>query len=161
MFNYSRAGAKNRSEIPFFKWPPTPLLLKEMGRRKSSLSLKWNYLQIDFFFHSSYKVQKYTTPCTRTSFIPGFIFVSTIFVQNEKCSPFLELTPRPLRIPRGVTNISKDWADFCQTQEFWCHFFSFVLGRKCPFWLWEGALRLSKEPSQKSKGTFLRENDER
>ena len=38
----------------------------------------------------------------------GFIFVFTIFVQNEKWSPFLELTPTPLQMPRDVTNISED-----------------------------------------------------
>ena len=53
-------------------------------------------------------------------------FARTIFVQNGKCSPFLQLTPTPWQMPRDVTNISEDWADFCQCQEFWCHFLSFV-----------------------------------
>ena len=38
----------------------------------------------------------------------GFIFVRTIFVQNGKWSPSLELTPTPRQMPRDVTNISED-----------------------------------------------------
>ena len=70
-------------------------------------------------------------------YISGFIFVRTVFVQNWKCSPFLKLTPKHWQMPRDVTNISKDWADFCQCQEFWCHFLSFIFSEKWPFWLWE------------------------
>ena len=35
-------------------------------------------------------------------------FVRTIFVQNRKWSPFLELTPTLRQMPRDVTNISED-----------------------------------------------------
>ena len=69
----------------------------------------------------------------------GFIFVCTFFVQKEKCSPFLELTPTLWQMPQDVTNISEDWADFCQCQEFWCHFLSFIFLEWWPFWLWEDA----------------------
>ena len=80
--------------------------------------------------------------------------VAPIFVQNGNCSPFLKLTPTPRQMPRDVTNISEDWADFCQCQEFWCHFLSFVFSEKWPFWLWEGALSLSKSPLKVKRDIF-------
>ena len=36
---------------------------------------------------------------------------------------------------------------FASCQEFWCHFLSFIFSGKWPFWLWEGALSLSKSPN--------------
>ena len=40
-----------------------------------------------------YVHQEHDIPCQMEATISGFIFVRTIFVQNRKCSPFLELTP--------------------------------------------------------------------
>ena len=89
----------------------------------------------------------------------GFIFVRTIFVHKGKCSLFLELIPTLWQMPWDVTNISEDWADFCQCQEFWCHFLSFALSGKWPFWLWEGALSPSQKALSKSKRIFLWESE--
>ena len=94
--------------------------------------------------HSEKNLSGYFSQTQPNGLKTGFIFVRTIFVQNSICSPFLELTPTLQQMPRDVTNISEDWADFCQCQEFWCHFLSFVFSEKCPFWLWEGTLSLSK-----------------
>ena len=54
-------------------------------------------------------------------------------LKKEKCSPFLELTPTLWQMPRDVTNISEDWADICQCQEFWCHFLSFIFSENGTF----------------------------
>jgi len=51
--------------------------------------------------------------------ISGFILCTPFFVENGKCLHFLELTPTLWLLPLDVTNISEDWADFCQCQEFW------------------------------------------
>ena len=80
-----------------------------------------------------------------------YFCVCTILVQNGKCSPFLELTPTLWQMSREVMNISEDWADFCQCQEFWCHFLSL---EKWSFWLWEGALSLSKSPLKVKRAIF-------
>ena len=91
--------------------------------------------------------------CMVVGYVIQASFLCTPFLSKKgKCSPFLELTPTPRQMPRDVTNISEDWADFCQCQEFWCHFLSFVFSGKWPFWLWEGALSLSKSPLKVKKG---------
>ena len=76
---------------------------------------------------------------------------------QTKLLPFLELTPTLWQMPGEVTNISQVWADFCQCQEFWCHFLSFIVLEKWSFWLWEGALSLSKSPLE-VKWVFFQEN---
>ena len=45
---------------------------------------------------------------------------------------------------------------FCQCQEFWFHFLSFIFWEKWPFWLWEGALSLSKSPPKVKRVIFTR-----
>ena len=66
-----------------------------------------------------------------------------IFCPNSKCLPFLWLSPTLWQMPQDVTNIHEDWADFCQCQEFWWHFLSFVLEGKRPFWLFSVGVSFS------------------
>jgi len=54
------------------------------------------------------------------------LFLSVFLSKMENVHLFLELTPTLWQMPRDVTNIPEDLADFCQCQEFWCHFLSFV-----------------------------------
>ena len=76
---------------------------------------------LDFLEAVSFKATTATT---------GFIFVHAIFCPKCQCSLFLELTPTLWQMPRDFTNISEDWADFCQCQEFWCLFLTFIFQEK-------------------------------
>ena len=57
---------------------------------------------------------------------PGFFLCAPFLSKTENGHLFLELTPTLWQMPRDITNISEDWTDICQCQEFWCHFSSFL-----------------------------------
>ena len=90
--------------------------------------------------------------------IQALFLCAPFLFKKGKCSPFLELTPTLWQMPRDITNISEDWADFCQCQEFWCHFLSFDFLENGPFGF-ERAPSASQKALSKSKGTFLHENE--
>ena len=93
----------------------------------------------------------------RTMHLPqALLFCAPFFVQNGKCSPFLELTPTLWKMPRDVTNISEDWADFCQCQDFWCHFLSLVSSEKITLLALGGRPQPLKQPSQSQKCHFYK-----